>query len=327
MREVLVYIHGVSPLGQEGHDSDYQALHRGIRAVRADFPEWFCGVEWGWRQSGDASASSHQLLSDAERFLGARALEAVERSGDFTLNPLRIAVNKFRPLMIHNFSDMFYYVSEDGKNALRFAVAQRIVESVGGSGGASEPISLTLLGHSAGSVIAFDFLFFLFFTPRTVEQFIEPKKLHAGPSTRSASEDSPPRVQETLDALQRLKSMAQSGQLRVRRLFTLGSPVTPLAFRSDAVLHLLSRGRDARLSLDDYGLLRNDPAFGEPLRGPRWVNIWDKDDPIAWPVEPLFSQAGSAVVDRYIDVSDDPAKAHGAYWTSARVHAELARSW
>ena len=338
MREVLVYIHGVSPLGQASHEADYASLHRGIRERRADFPEHYCGVEWGWRQAGDTTARSHQLLSDAERNLGSRALRAVDEPSDFSLNLLRIAVSKFRPLMIYNFADMFYYASEDGKNAVRFAVAQQIVQWVaanaggggvgvgGAGGGATEPVSLTLLGHSACAVIAFDFLFFLF-SPRPVTQYIRAEKVKAGPSTRAKAAQKPPRVKETLDELERLQDMAQHGQLRVRRLFTFGSPITPLAFRSDPVLAALSGAPDARLTATDYGLLRNDPAFGAPLDGPRWVNIWDKDDPIAWPVEPLMAEAGGAVVDRYIDVSDSPTSAHGEYWRHARVHEEVGRRW
>jgi hypothetical protein len=302
---------------------EYKALHDGIRARRPEFPQTYCGVEWGWHADGDNSATSHKLLSDAERNLGGRAIKAVDDPSDFTLNLLRVAVEKFRPLMIYNFSDMFYYTSEDGKNALRYAVAERIVEAVGTVGG--EPISLTLLGHSAGSVIAFDFLFYLFFSPRTVTQFIRPEKVRTGPSTRSGVARSRPQVDQTLTDLERLKSLAQAGQLRVRRLFTFGSPITPLACRSDAILDVLAR--NSRLSSADYGLLHNDAAFGPPLTGPRWVNIWDKDDVIAWPVEPLMTEAGSAVVDRYVDVSDSPTSAHSAYWTSPKVHAEMARSW
>ena len=72
---------------------------------------------------------SHQLLADAERTLGERAIEAVSKASDFTINPLRMAVNEFRPLMINNFSDMFYYVSTQGKAAVRLATARQIVNS------------------------------------------------------------------------------------------------------------------------------------------------------------------------------------------------------
>jgi len=238
--------------------------------------------------------------------------------------------------MIYNFADMFYYASEDGKHAVRFAVAQQILQwiaAAGGGGGGhmpTGPISLTLLGHSAGSVIAFDFLFFLF-SSRPVTTYIRPEKVSAGPSTKSAAaaaaQASPARIKKTLDELEHLQRLAQQGQLRVRRLFTFGSPITPLAFRSDPVLAVLSSGPDARLTAIDYGLLRNDAAFGAALPDPRWINIWDKDDPIAWPVEPLMTEAGSAVIDRYIDVSDSPTSAHGAYWTHHKVHEEIARRW
>jgi hypothetical protein len=56
----------------------------------------------------------------------------------------------------------------------------------------------------------------------------------------------------------------------------------------------------------------------------RWINSWEKDDPIAWPVEPLMSGAGDVVVDRYVDVSNDPID---AYWASASVHDLIAAAW
>src|SRR4051812_30101141 len=115
IHEVVVYIHGVSPRGQKSHHEQYRALHEAIQAKCPGFPADYCGVEWGWHPAGVA-ATSHQLLSDAEENLGARALPAALAPSDFTVNPQRIAINKFRDLMIYNFSDMFYYVSEDGKN-------------------------------------------------------------------------------------------------------------------------------------------------------------------------------------------------------------------
>jgi hypothetical protein len=278
------------------------------------------------------------LLDKAEEELGRRAMDAVADHGDFTLNPLRLALDKFRGLMMYGFADMFYYVSQDGKNAVRYALAKTVVDHLRGLGvdlddGGGDAISLTLLGHSAGSVAAFDFLFALFYAPRQIEEFIAPAEVKGGPSqqgAQAATADAP-EVARTVSDLKRLKEMVKAGRLRVRRLFTFGSPITMTAFRADSLLTILSRDGDPqrsnRVDGAQYGLTRNDAAFGQPLAGPRWANFWDKDDPIAWPVEPLMRQAGAEVADVYVDVSDSVTQAHGAYWASDRFHRAVAGLW
>ena len=64
--------------------------------------------------------------------------------------------------MVYGFSDMFYYVSTDGKAAIRGDTEQIVQFVEAGQGDPREPISLTMVGHSAGSVIAFDFCYYLF---------------------------------------------------------------------------------------------------------------------------------------------------------------------
>jgi hypothetical protein len=44
-------------------------------------------------------------------------------------------------------------------------------------------------------------------------------------------------------------------------------------------------------------------------------------------IEPLMTQPGSIVQDRYVDVSDAAMKAHEAYWTSSSVHKEFGKAW
>jgi hypothetical protein len=57
--------------------------------------------------------------------------------------------------------------------------------------------------------------------------------------------------------------------------------------------------------------------------------MWDKDDPIAWPVQPLMKQEPDEqiVEDVYTDVSDATKSAHDAYWTSEKVHKVVAEKW
>jgi hypothetical protein len=334
LHEIVAYIHGVTPRGQKDHRADYDTLHKGLQRHNPKIPDDYCGAEWGWDPT-NGQGRSHQLLDKAEEELGQRALDAVHDHTDFTLNPLRIAIDKFRGLMMFNFADMFYYVSQDGKNAVRYALAETILEHLHQQGVNLDPggdaVSLTLLGHSAGSVVAFDFLFALFYAPRQVKDFIAPEKVQSGPSQKGPAAVTAPNVTQTLNDLQRLKDMADAGNLRVRRLFTFGSPITMTAFRSDPLLEILSRDNDPtranRIDAAQYGLTRNDPAFGPPLAGPRWVNLWDKDDPIAWPVEPLVKQAGNEVIDVYVDVSDSVTTAHGQYWANDKCHKEFARRW
>ena len=65
-REVVVYIHGVTPKGQYSHQWQYAALHEALRKrIGEGFPDDFCGVEWGWA-TPDTPARSHQLLDAAE---------------------------------------------------------------------------------------------------------------------------------------------------------------------------------------------------------------------------------------------------------------------
>ena len=83
----------------------------------------------------------------------------------------------------------------------------------------------------------------------------------------------------------------------------------------------------------DYGLESNfyDDQF--QLAGPRWINFWDKDDPISFPVAPLFltnqkiKSKNNPVSDVYCDVSDFITAAHNACWNDKSMHRKIAEFW
>jgi hypothetical protein len=314
VKEIIIYIHGVSndKRGRK-HDLEYNQLHQGITKLLPHWPTDKIDIEWGWNYRGVVNPKSHELLTDSQRILGSRVMTAVDDATDFTLNPARAVLSKIRSLIIYGFSDMFYYVSKDGKKAVRNTVAFQIIKQLSPllNEDSQSLISLTILGHSAGSIAAFDLLFYLFF--KNKHNFLVQCNTKA---------------EQNLDKeLSKLRALAQNDKLRIRRLITFGSPITALACRSDAILDALAA--NYKLDVTDYGFDRNPPAFGARLQGPRFINLWDKDDAIAWPVEPLMKSPSpqKLVKDIYIDVSDSISNVHNKYWASKNMHITIAKRW
>lgn len=304
--EIIFYIHGVSPNREARlHTDEYAALHQGIAhvGVAGGWPSVFGGAEWGANLPVEARPNSHKALTDAQNQLGDLVIDRLQDQRDLTFNPTRVIINGLRSLMFYGFGDVFYYVSAGGKWAVRHEVAGQLLEHISARRTSDDqPVSLTLLGHSAGSVVAFDFLYYLF-SSRT-HRFLE-----------SGGDD-------TSRGMEALRELAKNRQIRLRRLYTFGSPISLVAFRSNALVEIFARGD--KLLPSDYGLT-STLAQDDALHGPRWINIWDKDDPIAWPIAPIMDSP--LAEDVYVDVSDSIGKAHNAYWESSRVHHEIAAKW
>jgi hypothetical protein len=301
--DILFYIHGVTPNRTPApHRALYRQLNDGITALRSDWPQTYSGAEWGW-SPGENTPHDQELLSQAQNQLGHRVLPAVSNAKDFNINPARIALNQLRELNFYGFSDMFYYTSETGKQAVRSAIARQLLTFVNEQQPSPEkPVRISIIGHSAGCVIGLDLLFHLFHpeqAPYTSHCFVD-----------GAAQD------EAAD----LRRMARDGSLQIRRLITLGNPLAAMAFRHNRVVEAIAAGE--KLNPAHYGLIPDDT-----LPGPRWINIWDRDDPLAWPVEPLMNTDSGAVKDVYVNVSDWITKAHSAYWTSKATHKAIAERW
>lgn len=321
IHEAFVYMHGVSTQRDDdkSHQELYERLHGEVLEANRSVPPAYVGIEWGWAYRGIENAKGHELLTRAQANLAAGITEAVNREVDFTLNPLRLALKAARPLIAFGFADAFYYTSADGKRQVRSAMILQIVEALRDEIEAAKNgdtlISLSFVAHSAGSMAVFDLLYYLFGDPDCT--FI-----------RTDHDDPDADVCERAnDAISPLRELARDGKLRIRRFFSLGSPIAPLAVRADPVLEILADpSGPGALDPAQYGLTRNPSAFGDPLDNPRWINMWDKDDLIAWPIEPLM-QYHKSVKDWYVDVSDSVAKAHNAYWSSIKVQRLIADKW
>jgi len=60
------------------------------------------------------------LLTKAQHLLGQRVIPVIDNTWDLTWNPARLVVRNIRKLAFYGFSDMFYYVSTDGKKSRTF---------------------------------------------------------------------------------------------------------------------------------------------------------------------------------------------------------------
>lgn len=310
LKEFIVYIHGITCNCEPGpHIDEYDKIHNGVGSLLPPNSEWHnavvCRTEWGWNYDKQQSPSSHRALNNAQNIFAERVLDKVNSSKDISLNPLRLALTPLRNLMLYGFSDLFYYISSEGKLAIRTSICEQIAKDIGNLLDDDDSlISLTLIGHSAGSVIAIDISYYLF--SGKIYSFIN-------------KQTSP----ETVKVFERLRKKADDQKLRLRRLITLGSPISMMACRKDAVVELLAAGKKIDPAL--HGIIDN-PKF-EKLSGARWINIWEKDDPVALPIEPLMDNSSSSVEDVLLHSTNFISKAHNLYWSSSKVHRVIAKKW
>ena len=361
-RDLVIYIHGVSPgegakpatesspeeleesRSELSHGPEYQELREGVGSAlgTAACERWreattHCYTEWGWEhEESDASnlGRSHRL-SDAQHYLGQRIMKVIAESYRFSVFPQR----PVRALSLYGLSDVFYYVSADGNRSIRARISQQIAKT-----GAEllddrqQRVFLTVIGHSAGSVIALDLVSYLFGGKTEFFEDFESEQSSLESEIdkvrRRGSEQGVPFgfnkndhvLMDTLEASRRieeLKSAAGEGRLALKLLCTMGSPISMLAFRSDDAIGRIAY--QGRLPLQELGITRPEPDSGE-TDTPRWINIWDRHDPISFPIAPLVEES-PIVEDHHLTVSWNPLASHTSYWSSAGVHRLLAEHW
>ena len=295
--ETALFIHGIMLDREPGpHDSAYDGLFDLIQKAlrkkgKPPLDPLPIKVEWGWN-SGQSNESD-RFLSDAERILATRSDEVEQSVQDFSLlRPMHILA---RQIMIFGFGDLFYYVSKDGERAVRRQVFQTLCNQITERQARYKAgLSLTIVAHSAGTVIAHDLLYHLF------------------RKSNKASEGGKP--------VKQVRQLAQQGQFRVRRLYTMGSPITPMSIRSESLLKKLMNNK--KLDPEGLGLRQNDG-----LTNPRWVNFWDQDDVAAFPVEFLYDNDSRVIEDKYLDLGDIFPPCHSKYWTSVDLARYVAETF
>lgn len=286
--EVPIFIHGISPdKDPTSGDKEYKQLLTLVNEKMAKYPDKkFTGepifVTWGV-PTKPKSTGTDQYLAEVERDIQAKVKEEMGNAygGLFGLT------GYIRDLLFFGISDLFYYISGDGEEDLRKHIFNQISRALQTMDKESDDyISLTIFGHSAGSVIAHDMLYHMF-----------------------SSREHPSEEGTTEDEMEALRKIIKGGRLRIRRLYTFGSPISLLILRATSLVNKIRKG--GVFVPNDIGLVMSDN-----LSMPRWVNFWSRHDLASYPVSFLYSNEKGHIEDHEIKTPLNPKDAHTGYWTS-----------
>lgn len=317
--EIALFIHGITPSRDPEKKGNPETLYKKLyENIQKELTlqgkkklDSFIGVVWNWNPVKDSPLFIDQSLAVAERLIGDQINE--RENGIRAVNWLHFLLWKafygiVRDIMLYGFADAMYYVSKDGETTVREHVFKylsvEIIKRLKDSEGKPTKISLTVLGHSAGSLIAHDFLYHLFSDRTPKESDVE--EIHTLRKMMSNNDEDPDKI---------------AHRLRVRRLYTFGSPIAPWFIRANSLLAKISSNE--RLKITDLGL----DAHPE-LSNPRWVNFWALTDVAAFPLSFLYDDQ-EAVKDEYVNVGLWFPGTHSAYWglPKAQVARHIARTF
>jgi len=299
--EIPVFIHGISPDKDPiPGKQEYNDLLTRVKDKLKGYPGKKLSNEkiyvvWGTPTTPSQYDGTDQYLAEVERQIQAKVKEAM---GPAYSNPFGLT-GYVRDLLFFGISDLFYYISADGELDLRehvFGYISNSIQKLDKDG--DKYFSLTIFGHSAGSVIAHDLLYHLF----------SDKKLESEKGTYYRED------------IRVMRNMADQGRLRVRRFYTFGSPISLLVLRADSLIKKFRSGELFKLA--EIGLDKE-----EGLGRPRWVNFWSRHDLASYPVEFLYSNENGVIEDREVTTSLSPKTAHTAYWTSDEMAEYVAKSF
>lgn len=289
MRDVVVYIHGLVSNIDRSHRHEYEAIHEGVRSYGIDLPDLdgpdVIEVELWW--DADLPYSRTANLAAAQRAIK-RAAGSEVPARDRLTAPLMRGV---RELVQYAWADAFFYTSEDGEKRTREDVWKQILYGVAHD----EEVDLSIVCHSGGTLVAHDFLFYLFSNDREVSRT------------------------EYVDGDVWAEAEAR---WRIRRLVTMGSPLAPLMVRSTSLVDKFASDPGFRLDIAKLGFDRGTHAGADS----RWLNLWDVHDMLSYPLAGLYGD-DSRIRDLFPDVGDWPGSAHDKYWYSDRAHRMLAANW
>lgn len=300
--EIPIFIHGISPnrdpatCKKEYHELLSRVNKKLKLYNKSGFSRDAIFITWGVPVVPAQSTGMDNYLAAAEREIRDKVKHVM---GGAYGSGLTWFYSGIRDMIFYGVTDLFYYVSADGERTLRSHVFNYIAQQIQELDlDGKNRFSLTLFGHSAGSVISHDLLFHLF-----------SQKHH----TRSNEGD-------VFDSMNELRKLIARGRLRIRRLYTFGSPISPLILRADS---LVKRFLDKKL------LEPVDIGFGaaDELSNPRWVNFWTRHDLASYPVSFLYTNPNGEILDQEVPSGFNPSSAHTGYWKQDEMAEGIAKTF
>jgi hypothetical protein len=260
-KHYLIFIHGIGD--NKGVEESYNKLIENIKNNygKNTFDHKFTAIKINWHDPKESQLSKAQsdIFETAFPEFAHKSLSA-------------------RKFFTNFLGDVVAYVSED-VNVVRRTVWKQIWERL------EQPIIeedcvYSIISHSLGTVVAFDYLFDLF---NRNKLFIEDDKYKELP----------------IDKLQN----------KFRNFFTLGSPIGLFMLRKD---NLWNEEKPFKTLIN--------PIAGDHRR---WLNIYDIDDFVAYPLAELFyknpKNTRTRIVDKKVNTGWTAIDSHVKYWHDNEV--------
>lgn len=293
-KHYLIFIHGIGELKDDnpaglGYDRLWNLLIKQFKGTPAEFNQKFGRIDVVWH-GGKLHAAEETLSKTAFPSLKPKLWRPMDR--------LRNFMNFF-------IGDVTAYVSEDVNFIRRTAWEQ--IWSYCDAGKPfkqllEEGATYSIIAHSLGTVIAFDYLFELF---KESKLFVPTPDAHKRPEDDHLTDKDRELAAAKDDDLQVLKN-------QFRHFFSMGSPIG---------LFLMRKG-SLWAESDPFTTVYN-PVRG---KGRVWCNFWDSDDPIAYPVERLFGKNPENAECKLRDIPVETGwifSAHVDYWKNRTVAEEI----
>jgi len=212
------------------------------------------------------------------------------------INPMR----GIRGFINFFLGDVIAYVSED-VNFIRRTVWKQIWQDL--KRPLEQGATYSIIAHSLGAAIAFDYLFHLFHPEKPDDFSFIPK-----PDPAARPEDK--NLEEITLSPEEIKRLRE----QFRHFFTMGSPIGLFMMRKGSLW----------MEGEPFAKLYN-PVRGE---GRSWHNFWDSEDAIAYPLAELFKR--NPENDNQI-LEDIPVEtgflifdSHTRYWDNRDVAQKIA---
>jgi hypothetical protein len=292
-KHYLIFIHGIGELeGNDASPSGYKTL-------------WNLLI----KQSGLTTEAFNQQFGRIDVIWHDGTLYEAEKTISKTCFPnlkpgfLR-PMDRLRSFMTFFIGDVAAYVSED-VNFIRRTVWEQIWQKYQDDGKSFKQLledgaTYSIVSHSLGTVIGFDYLFDLF-NPDGSKLFVPTPDFEKRPEDRH------------LNGAERSLSAMAEGELDLlkngfRHFFSMGSPIALFLMRKGCLWS------DENPFTTVYNPVR--------MEGRVWCNFWDSEDLIAYPIADLFAKNPENSECKLLDVAVETGwvfSAHVDYWKNSTV--------